>query len=216
MLHCDHIPALDDGVGRVGLRIGRLLDRAHGHVDRLTPLVDCRFSFPAELADAARSFSLQMPGFPGGVLSPGRYSLARHSSPIVDDLMTSIPGARDLRSYALVGSPLPAQLTAMGYIVEKTCTSERILAHAVAHRFETSSSGALVPATEGLRAHAPWQHRRLPRLTQSHIVLSGDWSVRHRRERQVIRSSIRDGCTIANYRSAANCAVWRPPFIALS
>jgi hypothetical protein len=67
-----------------------------------------------------------------------------------------------------------------------------------------------------LRAHAPWQHRRLPRLTQSHIVLSGDWSVRHRRKRQVIRFSIRDGCTIANYRSAANCAVWRPPFIALS
>jgi hypothetical protein len=136
--------------------------------------------------------------------------------PIVDDLMKSVPGDRAMRFDALVGSELPDQLAALGYIVEKTGTSERILAYAVAQRFETSSSGALVPTTEGLRAHAPWQHRRLPRLTQSHIVLSGDWSVRHRRRRQVIRSSIRDGCTIANYRSAANCAVWRPPFIALS
>jgi hypothetical protein len=36
-----------------------------------------------------------------------------------------------------------------GYVVEKTGTSQRILAHAVAQKFETSSSRALIPATEG-------------------------------------------------------------------
>jgi hypothetical protein len=48
-----------------------------------------------------------------------------------------------------VGSPLPAQLVALGYDVVKTGTSKRILAHAVAQKFETSSSGALIPAIEG-------------------------------------------------------------------
>jgi hypothetical protein len=57
--------------------------------------------------------------------------------------------ARELRLDAPVGSPLPAQLTALGYDIEKTGTSERILAHAVAQKFETSSSRALIPATEG-------------------------------------------------------------------
>ena len=54
-----------------------------------------------------------------------------------------------MRFDALVGSPLPEQLAAMGYIVEKTGTSERILPHAVPQRFEVSSSGALVAPTEG-------------------------------------------------------------------
>jgi hypothetical protein len=49
----------------------------------------------------------------------------------------------------LAGSPLPAQLAAMGYIVEKVGESQRILPHAVPQRFEVSSSGALVPLTEG-------------------------------------------------------------------
>jgi hypothetical protein len=71
------------------------------------------------------------------------------STPASASAASSVPGARELRFDALVGSPLPAQFTAMGYIVEKTGTSERILAHEVAQRFETSSSGALVPATEG-------------------------------------------------------------------
>jgi hypothetical protein len=61
----------------------------------------------------------------------------------------SVRGARELRFDALAGSLLPAQLTAMGYIVEKIGTSERILPHAVAQRFEVSSSGALVPASDG-------------------------------------------------------------------
>jgi len=43
----------------------------------------------------------------------------------------------------------PANNTRLGYIVEKTGESERILPHAVQQRFEMSSSGALVPATEG-------------------------------------------------------------------
>jgi hypothetical protein len=63
--------------------------------------------------------------------------------------MTSIPGARDLRSNALPGSALPGQLRELGYIVEKTGTTERIPPHAVAQRFEVSTSGALVPVTEG-------------------------------------------------------------------
>jgi hypothetical protein len=37
----------------------------------------------------------------------------------------------------------------LGYSVEKTGTSERILPHAIAPKFETSSSGAFVPVTEG-------------------------------------------------------------------
>jgi hypothetical protein len=56
---------------------------------------------------------------------------------------------RELRFEALPGSPLPDQLVAMGYIVEKIGESQRILPHAVAQRFEVSSSGALIPATEG-------------------------------------------------------------------
>jgi hypothetical protein len=43
---------------------------------------------------------------------------------------------------------LPDQLTALGYIVEKIGTAERSLPHAVAERFETSSSGALIAPTE--------------------------------------------------------------------
>jgi hypothetical protein len=39
-----------------------------------------------------------------------------------------------------LGHPIPACIAG---------TTERILPHAVAQRFETSSSGALIPATEG-------------------------------------------------------------------
>jgi hypothetical protein len=49
---------------------------------------------------------------------------------------------------ALPGSPLPDQLRQLGWRVERTGTSERILPHAVRRRFEVSSSGALTPATE--------------------------------------------------------------------
>jgi hypothetical protein len=82
---------------------------------------------------------------------------------------------------ALVGSALPVQLTGMGYIVEKTGESQRILPHAVAQRFEVSSSGALVPPTEGstkptkrtdfankLRNAANRQRRQLARSTRRH------------------------------------------------
>ena len=43
---------------------------------------------------------------------------------------TSVPGSREITFDALPGSPLPAQLTALGYDVTKIGTSERILAHA--------------------------------------------------------------------------------------
>jgi hypothetical protein len=61
---------------------------------------------------------------------------------------TSVP-EREIRFEALAGSPLPAQLAALGYIVVKTGESQRILPHAVAQRFEVSSSGALGAPTEG-------------------------------------------------------------------
>jgi hypothetical protein len=62
---------------------------------------------------------------------------------------TSVPGSHEITFDALAGSPLPAQLTAMGYIVEKIGESQRILPHPVAQKFETSLSGARVPITEG-------------------------------------------------------------------
>jgi hypothetical protein len=83
----------------------------------------------------------------GGALSPGRYSLTLE--PIIDDLMTSISRRARCAATRSVGSPLPAHLTALGYIVTKTGESERILPHAVAQRFEMSSSGGLVAVTEG-------------------------------------------------------------------
>jgi hypothetical protein len=43
----------------------------------------------------------------------------------------------------------PANNAKVGYLVAKIGESQRILPHAVAQKFETSSSGALVPATEG-------------------------------------------------------------------
>jgi hypothetical protein len=71
------------------------------------------------------------------------------STPTSASAAASVPGARELRFDALVGSPLPAQLAALGYIVEKIGTSQRILPDAVAQKFETSSRGALVAPTEG-------------------------------------------------------------------
>jgi hypothetical protein len=44
-----------------------------------------------------------------------------------------------------------ANIARLGYIVEKTGESQRILPHAVAQKFEVLSSGALIPATEGQR-----------------------------------------------------------------
>jgi hypothetical protein len=47
-----------------------------------------------------------------------------------------------------VGSALPGQLAALGYIVTRTGETQRVLAHAIAQKFETSSSGAFVAAVE--------------------------------------------------------------------
>jgi hypothetical protein len=43
--------------------------------------------------------------------------------------MTSIPGDRQMRFIALVGSPLPAQLRDVGYVVTKIGESQRIDPH---------------------------------------------------------------------------------------
>jgi hypothetical protein len=62
---------------------------------------------------------------------------------------TSVPGSHEITFDALVGSALPGQLMALGYDVEKIGESQRVLPHAIGQKFEVSSSGALIPATEG-------------------------------------------------------------------
>jgi len=69
----------------------------------------------------------------GGSLSPGRYSLAL--------------GIPVLHYVEAIGGT--ANIARLGYIVEKTGESQRILPHAVTQRFEVSSSCALVAPTEG-------------------------------------------------------------------
>jgi hypothetical protein len=63
--------------------------------------------------------------------------------------LVSVPGDPAMRLQVLPGSSLPDQLRKLGYIVVPVGTTSRILPHAVAQRFETSSSGALLPVTEG-------------------------------------------------------------------
>ena len=60
--------------------------------------------------------------------------------------LTSIPGDLKMRLEALPGSPLPAQLTALGWYVERTGETQRILPNAVAQKLALSSSGALIAA----------------------------------------------------------------------
>jgi hypothetical protein len=63
--------------------------------------------------------------------------------------MTSIPGDTEMRFEAVPGSPLPALLEGQGYIVERIGETQRILPHAIVENLTTTSSGALVPVTEG-------------------------------------------------------------------
>jgi hypothetical protein len=63
--------------------------------------------------------------------------------------LVSVPGDPEMRLQTLPGSALPDQLAALGYIVERTGETQRILPHAVAQKFEVSSSGALVSPTGG-------------------------------------------------------------------
>jgi hypothetical protein len=63
--------------------------------------------------------------------------------------LVSLPADPAMRLQVLPGSALPDQLAALGYIVERTGETQRILPHAVAQAMTMSSSGALVAATEG-------------------------------------------------------------------
>jgi hypothetical protein len=54
-----------------------------------------------------------------------------------------------MRFQALPDSALPASLRSMGYIVEPIGETPRILAHAITEELTTTSSGAMVPVTEG-------------------------------------------------------------------
>src|SRR4051794_12936496 len=64
--------------------------------------------------------------------------------------LTSVPGADDpIRMEALPASALPDQLRAMGYSVERTGESQRILPHAIVENFVADRNGAFAPATAG-------------------------------------------------------------------
>jgi hypothetical protein len=63
--------------------------------------------------------------------------------------LVSVPGDPEMRFQALPDSALPGLLRGMGYIVEQTGQTQRILPHVIVEKFETSSSGALVTAVEG-------------------------------------------------------------------
>ena len=63
--------------------------------------------------------------------------------------LTSIPGAEIIAMECLPGSTLPARLSGMGYLVERTGESQRILPHAIVEHLTTTAAGALVPVTEG-------------------------------------------------------------------
>jgi hypothetical protein len=63
--------------------------------------------------------------------------------------LVSVPGDRDMRLQVLPGSGLPEQLAAMGYIVEWTGETQRILPHAIRQKFMVRSDGELEPFTEG-------------------------------------------------------------------
>ncbi len=53
------------------------------------------------------------------------------SAPLLTQSSTPIPGSREMRFDALVGSPLPDQLRDLGYVVTRTGESKRILPHAM-------------------------------------------------------------------------------------
>jgi len=63
--------------------------------------------------------------------------------------VTSFPGSREITFDALPGSALPDQLTALGYTVVPTGTSERILPHQIVERFGRRADGELELLTEG-------------------------------------------------------------------
>ena len=54
-----------------------------------------------------------------------------------------------MRFQALPDSALPASLRSVGYIVEPIGETQRILPHAITEELTTTSSGAMVPVTEG-------------------------------------------------------------------
>jgi hypothetical protein len=63
--------------------------------------------------------------------------------------LVSVPGDPEMRFEALPDSALPAALRSMGYVVEQTGETQRILPHAITEELTTTSSGAVVPVTEG-------------------------------------------------------------------
>jgi hypothetical protein len=65
-----------------------------------------------------------------------------------------------------------ANIARLGNIVEKIGTSQRILPQAVQQRFEVSSSGALVPPTEGSTKPVKSQGSRVSRLPKRFVALA--------------------------------------------
>jgi hypothetical protein len=66
--------------------------------------------------------------------------------------LVSVPGDFEMRLQVLPGSPLPAQLAALGYVIERTGTTSRILPHAVTIKFEVSSSARSSPQVRAARS----------------------------------------------------------------
>jgi hypothetical protein len=62
--------------------------------------------------------------------------------------MVSVPGDSEMRFQALPDSTLPGAHRELGYIVEPIGETQRILPHAIVEKLVTTSSGALVRATE--------------------------------------------------------------------
>lgn len=75
--------------------------------------------------------------------------------------LTSVPGAQEVAFDALPGSALPDKLREIGFIVQKTGDSQRILAGCVVEQFTRRADGSLELLTPGstmpvaeTRAHA--------------------------------------------------------------
>ena len=63
--------------------------------------------------------------------------------------LVSIPGDVPIRLQVLPGSTLPDALRKLGYFVERTGQTQRILPNAITEELELSASGAMVPVTAG-------------------------------------------------------------------
>ena len=60
-----------------------------------------------------------------------------------------MPGAAEVELHTLPGSPLPAEITKLGYEVTQIGETERILPGVIVEKFTRRTDGELEPLTEG-------------------------------------------------------------------